>query len=169
MSVETVREHLSRFGKGDSVVLLDGSSATVELAARSIGVEAARIAKTVSVYDEHGTSAVLIVAAGDARLGNGQFKRRFGYKPRMLRADDVERLTGHAPGGVCPFANPEGVDVWLDESLRRFDEIWPAAGDACSAVRVTPAELEKLSGARGWVDITTGWRPDGFVGPGRAG
>jgi prolyl-tRNA editing enzyme YbaK/EbsC (Cys-tRNA(Pro) deacylase) len=78
----------------------------------------------------------------------------------MLRGEDVEPLTGHAPGGVCPFANPEGVEVWLDESLRRFDQVWPAAGDTRSAVCVTPAELEEFSCAKGWVDVTTGWRPE---------
>lgn len=158
--MDSVREHLARFGRADSVVVLNGSSATVELAALAIGVEGARIAKTISVYSRDGASAVLVVAAGDARLANGPFKRQFGYKPRMLRGEDVEPLTGHEPGGVCPFANPEGVEVWLDESLRRFDQVWPAAGDTRSAVCVTLAELEEFSCAKGWVDVTNGWRPE---------
>jgi prolyl-tRNA editing enzyme YbaK/EbsC (Cys-tRNA(Pro) deacylase) len=153
-----VRRDLARFGRDGSVVVLDASSATVELAAQAIGVDGARIAKTISVYDRDGTGAVLIVTAGDARLGGGPFKRQFGHKPRMLRTEDVEPLTGHAPGGVCPFANPDGTEIWLDESLRRFDVVWPAAGDSRSAIRLTPAELEEFSGAKGWVDVTTGWR-----------
>lgn len=161
MSVETVREHLSRYGRADSILILDASSATVGEAARAIGVDGARIAKTISVYTSDGDGALLVVAAGDARLANGLFKRRFGHKPRMLRLEDVQPLTGHAPGGVCPFANPAGVEVWLDESLRRFEAVWPAAGDGRSAIRTTPAELEELSRARGWVEVTTGWRDGG--------
>ncbi|HWE54128.1 MAG TPA: YbaK/EbsC family protein [Acidimicrobiales bacterium] len=161
MPVETVRLHLARYGRAESVVVLDGSSATVELAAQAIGVENARIAKTISVYDQDEGRAILVVVAGDARLAGGPFKRRFGHKPRMVRPEDVEQLTGHAPGGVCPFANPEGTEVWLDESLRRFDDVWPAAGDARSAIRLTLGELEQFSGAKGWVDVTNGWRLSG--------
>ncbi|HEX7660722.1 MAG TPA: YbaK/EbsC family protein [Pseudonocardiaceae bacterium] len=160
MSLADVRAHLARFGQDDSIVVFDTSSATVDLAAAALGVQPARIAKTLSLYSEDGTGAMLIVAAGDARLSNGAFKRRFGYKPRMLRAADVAPLTGHEIGGVCPFGNPEGVPVWLDESLRRFDRVWPAAGDTSSAVGLTPDELELISGARGWVDVTNGWHAD---------
>ena len=129
----------------------------MESAAQVLGVGMAFIAKTLSVYTQDSSVAMLIVVAGDARLANGPFKRRFGYKPRMLRAEDVDPLTGHEVGGVCPFGNPEGVEVWLDESLRRFDKVWPAAGDSNSAIGVTLAELEELSEANGWVDVTTGW------------
>jgi prolyl-tRNA editing enzyme YbaK/EbsC (Cys-tRNA(Pro) deacylase) len=157
MTLDAVRDHLAPFGLHDSIIGFAASSATVELAAEALGVEAARIAKTISVYTDDGSGAVLIVVAGDARLGGGPFKRFFGYKPRMLRADDVERLTGHAIGGVCPFGNPDGVDVWLDVSLQRFETVWPAAGDGSSAVELTPAALVEVSGAKGWVDVTTGW------------
>jgi prolyl-tRNA editing enzyme YbaK/EbsC (Cys-tRNA(Pro) deacylase) len=98
--------------------------------------------------------------AGDARLANAAFKQRFGHQPRMLRAPDVEPLTGHEIGGVCPFGNPPGVPVWLDESLRRFERIWPAAGGLNAAVGLSLAELERFSGASGWVDVTTGWQAD---------
>jgi len=158
MSLAAVRAHLAQFGRDDTVVVFESSSATVELAAAALQVEPARIAKTLSVYSADGASAILIVVAGDARLSSGDFKRQFGFKPRMLRAEDVEPLTGHAIGGVCPFGNPEGAAVWLDESLRRFELLWPAAGDPASAVGLTLAELEKFSGSRGWVDVANGWR-----------
>jgi prolyl-tRNA editing enzyme YbaK/EbsC (Cys-tRNA(Pro) deacylase) len=158
MSLASVQDHLARYGRADDIVIFETSSATVELAAQALGVENALIAKTISVYTEDGGGALLVVAAGDARLAGGPFKRRFGFKPRMLRAEDVESLTGHAVGGVCPFGNPEGVEVWLDESLRRFDTVWPAAGDTSSAVGVTLGELETYSGASGWVDVTNSWR-----------
>jgi prolyl-tRNA editing enzyme YbaK/EbsC (Cys-tRNA(Pro) deacylase) len=157
VSLASARESLARFGRDESIVVFEASSATVESAAQVLGVGMALIAKTLSVYTQDSSVAMLIVVAGDARLANGPFKRRFGYKPRMLRAEDVDPLTGHEVGGVCPFGNPEGVEVWLDESLRRFDKVWPAAGDSNSAIGVTLAELEELSEANGWVDVTTGW------------
>jgi prolyl-tRNA editing enzyme YbaK/EbsC (Cys-tRNA(Pro) deacylase) len=158
VSVARVREHLAQFGREDAIRILDSSSATVELAAAAIGVDGAQIGKTVAVYDAAGSGAMLIVVAGDAKLSNGNFKRRFGFKPRMLRAEDVEPLTGHEIGGVCPFGNPDGVPVWLDESLRRFEWVWPAAGGTSAAVGLRLEELERFSGASGWVYVTTGWR-----------
>lgn len=159
MSTRKVKEYLRRFGKEDAVMEFEQSSATVELAAREVGTEPARIAKTLAFYDpEDPTRAVLVVAAGDARLHNGSFKRAIGGKPRMLAAEDVEPLTGHPVGGVCPFANPAGTRVFLDESLRRFDVIYPAAGSAASAVPLTCTELEEASLALGWVEVTNGWR-----------
>ena len=117
------------------------SSATVALAAEKVGTDPERIAKTLAFYDpEDPGKAVLVVAAGDARLHNGSFKRAVGGKPRMVSADDLERLTGHPVGGVCPFANPPGTRVFLDESLRRFETVYPAAGTASSAVPMTLAE-----------------------------
>ena len=101
---------------------------------------------------------MLIVAAGDARLGGGPFKRRFGYKPHMIPGDRVEKLSGHAPGGVCPFANPAGATVYLEESLRRFDTVWPACGSSNSAIGLTLDDLEHLSAAAGWVDVCNHWR-----------
>lgn len=152
---------MRRFGKADAVMEFTESSATVALAAEKVGTEPARIAKTLAFYDpSEPTRAVLVVAAGDARLHNGSFKRQIGGKPRMLAADDVEALTGHPVGGVCPFANPDGTRVYLDESLRRFETVYPAAGTAASAVPMTLVELELASAAVGWVTVTSGWRPE---------
>lgn len=158
MGVSRVREYLRQFGRGDDIIEFDSSSATVELAAQEVGTEPARIAKTMAFYDDGGEQALLVVAAGDARVHSGTFKRTFGFKARMLAPEVVEQLTGHPVGGVCPFANPQGTRVYLDESLRRFTTVWPAAGTASSAIELTPAELEQLSGAQGWVEVTRGWQ-----------
>lgn len=163
--MDTVRAHLRAFGKEDAISEFTASSATVEEAAREVGTEPARIAKTLAFHDpDHPDRALLVVAAGDARLHNGSFKRAFGAKPRMLGAEDVERLTGYPVGGVCPFANPEGTRVYLDESLRRFDVVHPAGGTASSAVTLTIAELEECSGAAGWVEVTRGWGNEALLG-----
>lgn len=139
----------------------ESSSATVALAAERVGTEPARIAKTLAFYDPKDPArAILVVTAGDARLHNGSCKRAFGGKPRMLAAEDVERLTGHPVGGVCPFANPGEALVYLDESLRRFEVVYPAAGSDRSAVPMTMAELEAASRAQGWVEVTNNWRPE---------
>lgn len=161
MSVDAVRTYLQSRGWSGEILEFSESSATVELAAEKIGTEPARIAKTLGFYDpEDASRAVLIVAAGDAKVNSGQFKRRFGGKPRMLQSDDVASLSGHPIGGVCPFANPEGTRVFLDESLRRFESVYPAAGTPTSAVHIAISELEPLSAAEGWVDISTGWREE---------
>lgn len=158
MSLHDVRQHLRRFGHEDAILEFEESSATVTLAAEKVGTEPARIAKTLAFYDPgDATRAVLIVAAGDARLHNGSFKRQFGGKAKMVTADDLETLTGHPVGGVCPFANPPSARVFLDESLRRFDVVYPAAGTARSAVRVAVDDLGRLAGAEGWVAVTNGW------------
>lgn len=158
MSVETVRNHLEPFGKAAQIMEFTESSATVELAAEKVGTEPARIAKTLAFYDpDEPARAILIVAAGDSRMHNGSFKRLFGGKPRMLAAEDVERLTGFPIGGVCPFANPAGTRVFLDVSMKRFDVVYPSAGSASSAVPMTLEELERCSGALGWVEVTRGW------------
>ena len=158
MSLHSVREHLSRYGLADDVLEFEESSATVTLAAEKVGTEPARIAKTLAFYDpEDATRAVLIVAAGDARLHNGSFKRRFGGKAKMIPAEDLESLTGHPVGGVCPFANPAAARVYLDESLKRFESVYPAAGTDRSAVNVPVADLERVGEALGWVRVTNGW------------
>jgi len=158
VSVESVRSHLVPFGLGDAIREFDDSSATVELAAARLGTDPAHIAKTLAFYDPSGPQdasggAILIVAAGDAKVNSGAFKRAFGAKPRMLAADDLIPLTGHPMGGVCPFAVAPGAQVWLDESLRRFDVVYPAAGSHDSAVPIPVERLEEISGARGWVDV----------------
>ena len=161
MSIAAVREHLSAFEKAEAILELEESSATVELAAQAVGTDPERIAKTPAFYDpENAGRALLVVAAGDARLHSGSFKRAFGGKAKMLSPEDVKPLTGHEVGGVCPFANPPGTRVYLDSSLRRFDLVYPAAGTANSAVPMTLPELETTSGAQGWVDVTRGWQTD---------
>lgn len=160
MTVESVKEHLSAFGRADDVRELEVSSATVALAAEALGIEPALIAKTVSLYGAEPGTAILVVAAGDARIDNAAFKARFGMKARMLGADDVLPLTGHPIGGVCPFANPATATVYLDESLRRFEVVHPAAGSANSSIGLTLADLETISGAVGWVDVCGRWRDE---------
>ena len=155
MAIEKVKEYLKTFGRDGDVQEFDVSSATVELAAAALGVEPARIAKTISLYD--GESAMLILAAGDAKIDNHKFKEAFGFKPKMLAPEDVLRFTGHAIGGVCPFGIPEPLRVFLDRSLERFDVVYPAAGTDNSAVRLTPSELMGAADAAGWVDVCKGW------------
>ena len=152
MSIEKVRSYLEPYGVADRIREFEVSSATVALAAQALGCEPARIAKTLSFA--HGDGAILVVAAGDARIDNGKFKARFAMKAHMLAHDDVERLVGHAVGGVCPFGVKDGVPVYLDESLRRYDVIYPAAGNDHSGVRLTVEELYRASEAQGFVDVT---------------
>ena len=158
MSVENVKKYLSAYGLADRVIEFTVSSATVALAAQALGCEEAHIAKTLSFMQDG--KAVLIVMAGDARIDNPRYKLRFSQKAKMLTPDEAIEFTGHAVGGVCPFALPEGVTVYLDESLLRFETVYPAAGTSSSAVRLTPAELETASRSAGWVDVCKGWRPE---------
>ena len=151
MSIEKVRSYFQTLGIADRIMEFDVSSATVELAAQAVSVEGARIAKTLSFL--LGDGCILIVAAGDAKIDNKKYKAKFGAKAKMLAHDDVPEYIGHAVGGVCPFALNEGVDVFLDESLRRFDTVYPAAGNAASAVRLTPDELERCAAPCTWVDV----------------
>ena len=152
MNFDVIKAYLAESGYGDRVMQFDVSSATVELAAQAVGCEAARIAKTISFLTREG--ALLIVAAGDVKVDNGKFKARFAQKAKMIPFDMVEELTGFKPGGVCPFCAKDGVAVYLDESLKRFDVIYPAAGSSNSAVRLSVDELFNLSRALGWVDVT---------------
>lgn len=162
MGVKRVREHLVGRGWSGEILEFAESSATVELAAEKVGTVPGRIAKTLGYYDPLDPErAVLVVAAGDVRVQGGMFKRRFGGKPRMLRAEDVAGFTGYPIGGVCPFGNPESARVFLDESLGRFATVFPAAGTVTSAVEIDVADLARLSGAEAWVDVTTGWRGEG--------
>ena len=151
MAIEQVVDYLKTFGAEDKIRRFDVSAATVALAAQALGCEEARIAKTMSfLVQDH---AVLIVTAGDTKVNSAKFKARFGVKAKMLTADQLEALVGHAPGGVCPFAVKEGCEVFLDESLKRFDIVYPAAGNAASAVELTLPELERFSRSKGWVDV----------------
>ena len=140
----------------DRIREFDVSSATVELAAQALGCEPRCIAKTLSFHV--GGRAVLVVAAGDARVDNQKFKAQFGAKAKMLRPGEAEELIGHAAGGVCPFAIEDGVATYLDESLRRFDTVFPACGSSNSAIELTIAELERYSNYASWVDVCKNWQ-----------
>ena len=152
MSIERVKEYFKNMGIENKIMVFDVSSATVELAAKALNCEEARIAKTLSFHI--GERVVLIVAAGDTKIDNHKYKEQFGTKAKMLAFEEVEALTGHAVGGVCPFGVNEGVEVYLDESLKRFDTVFPACGSSNSAVELTTKELEEYSGALGWIDVT---------------
>ena len=158
MSIEKVRAYFAQFGMEKRILEFDVSSATVELAAQAVGVEGKQIAKTLSFL--LGDACILIVAAGDAHVYNKKYKERFGLKAKMLAQDDVPEYIGHAVGGVCPFAVKDGVKVYLDESLKRFETVFPAAGSASSAIELTIPELEKYSKFDGWVDVCKDWRTD---------
>ena len=151
MSIEMVRAYLKQFGAEERILEFDVSSATVELAAVAVGVEGARIAKSLSFKLEDRT--ILVVAAGDGKVDNGKYKAAFGGKAKMLTAQEAEERIGHAVGGVCPFGVKEGVEVYLDRSLERFPTVLPAAGSSNSCIELTLPELERFSGAKGWVDV----------------
>jgi len=153
MSIDRARAHLAKYGLDGKIREFEVSSATVALAAEAVGTEPRRIAKTLSFMQ--GDHPVLIVAAGDAKVENRKYKDKFATKARMIPYDEVESLIGHGVGGVCPFGINEGVTVYLDESLRRFDTVFPAAGTAASAVELTIPELELASGFREWIDVTS--------------
>lgn len=153
MSIEKVREYFSRIGIESRIREFDVSSATVPLAAKALGCEEARIAKTLSFMA--GENPIVIVMAGDARVDNKKYKAAFSTKAKMLSFDEAANLVGHAVGGVCPFAVNEGVKVFLDESLKRFETVFPACGSANSAIELTIPELEKYASQPvQWVDVT---------------
>lgn len=157
MSIESVKEYLAPFGLADRVMEFEASSATVAEAAADLGCEPAHIAKTMAFLVEG--HAVLVVMAGDGKVDNPRYKARFHTKAVMVPPDRLVELVGHPMGGVCPFAVRAGVQVYLDESLKRFDRIYPAAGTASSAVRLTVSELERSAqNFAGWVDVAKGWR-----------
>lgn len=152
MSIERVKEYFKNKGIENKILEFNVSSATVELAARALGCEGARIAKTLSFHV--GERIILIVAAGDTKIDNHKYKEQFGTKAKMLAFDEVEPLIGHGVGGVCPFGVNEGVETYLDESLKRFDTVFPACGSSNSAVELTIKELEEYSETLGWIDVT---------------
>ena len=160
VSIEQVKTYLAHFGREGDVIEFTTSSATVELAAKALGVEGARIAKSLAFVVENG--CVLVVAAGDARVDNQKFKARFGCKAKMTTPEQTVAFTGHAIGGVCPFALPKGAGtkVYLDESLKRFQTVYPACGSSNSAIEVTLAELEEYSCFEGYVDVCKAWREE---------
>ena len=151
MSIERVRAHFRERGIEDKILEFDVSSATVALAAQALGCEEQRIAKTLSFHV--GDRVALIVAAGDAKIDNPKYKAQFGTKAKMLNFEEAEPLIGHAVGGVCPFAVNEGVDVYLDVSLKRFSTVFPACGSSNSAIELTIPELESYSLSDNWIDV----------------
>ena len=155
MSIERVRAYLEPLGMADKILEFPVSSATVDLAAQALGCEGARIAKTLSVLV--GEEAILIVAAGDAQIDNAKYKAQFHQKAKMLTPQQVLELVGHPVGGVCPFAIREGVAVYLDESLKRFETVFPACGSGNSAIQLSIPQLEETSRAAGWVDVCKGY------------
>ena len=156
MSIEKVRSYFAEFGMVDQILEFPVSSATVELAAQALNCEPCRIAKTLSFAVQERT--VLIVTAGDAKVNNGKFKAQFGVKAKMLGREEAEEKIGHAVGGVCPFAVNPGVEVYLDESLKRFQTVFPACGSSNSAIELTIPELERCSKFTQWVDVCKEWQ-----------
>ena len=152
MSIENVKNYFQKLGISDRILEFDVSSATVELAAKALNTDGCRIAKTLSF--NLGGKPILIVCAGDAKIDNPKYKAHFGAKAKMLTPDEAITLIGHAVGGVCPFAVNDGVTVYLDESLKRFETVFPACGSSNSAIELTIPELEKYVGDFKWVDVT---------------
>ncbi len=155
MAIEQVREYFDKHNMTDRIREFEASSATVELAAAALGCEPKRIAKTLSFIV--GYEAILVVTAGDARIDNAKYRSQFGAKAKMLSPDKAVEMVGHAVGGVCPFGVCEGVSVYLDESLKRFETVFPACGSANSAIELSIDELEAHSHCTGWVDVCKGW------------
>ncbi len=155
MSIEIVREYLASFGRDKDIMEFDSSSATVELAAQAVGVEAARITKTLAFKE--GESCILIGVAGDAKVDNKKFKAEFGYKAKMLSPEETLALTGHAVGGVCSFGVPENVRSFVDISLKRFETVFPACGSSNSAIELTCDDIFTLTRSEKWVDVCKDW------------
>ena len=156
MSIETVRAYLAQYDLDSRIIEFAVSSATVALAAEALGCDGAHIAKSLTFHGQADT--ILLVAAGDARIDNAKFKAQFGLKAKMLTPEEVIAATGHAVGGVCPFALPDsGVEVWLDVSLRRFETVYPACGTSNSAIPLDCDTLFRAAQAKGWVDVCRGW------------
>ena len=151
MAVEKVKEYLRTYHMEERILEFDVSSATVELAAQAVGCEPERIAKTMSFLVNE--EVILIVTAGNVKIDNKKYKQYFHAKAKMIPFEEEEEYIGHAPGGVCPFAVKEGVRTYLDESLKRFETVYPAAGSTNSAVRLTPQELEQCIENVTWIDV----------------
>lgn len=155
MSIEKVRNYFKSFDMENRILEFNVSSATVELAANALGCKPERIAKSLSFLVKE--KAIIIVTAGDARIDNHKFKERFETKAKMLSPDEVVELIGHAVGGVCPFAINENVTVFLDQSLKRFETVFPACGSSNSAIELTISELERFSNFSSWIDVCKDW------------
>lgn len=158
MSFENVKKYFEEIEMDSKIIELKDSSATVEQAANALGCKPEHIAKTMSFKTKEGP--ILIVCAGDAKIDNKKYKSVFGQKAKMIPANEVEELIGHLPGGVCPFAIKENVKVYLGISLKRFEKVYPAAGNGHSAIELTIKELETISKADSWVDVCNNWQVD---------
>lgn len=155
MAIDKVKKHFEQYGMEDRILEFEVSSKTVELAAVAVGCEPARIAKSMSfLIDE---SPIIIVAAGDAKISNSDYKAEFHTKAKMIPFEQVGEIIGHEAGGVCPFAVNDGVEIYLDESLKRFETVFPAAGSGNSAIELTIDELEKYSGYTKWINVCKDW------------
>ena len=155
MSVDKVKTYFRKYEMEERVLEFEVSSATVELAAQAVGCEPAKIAKTLSFWVEE--QPILIVTAGDAKIDNKKYRGQFVKKAKMLSFDEVESVIGHGVGGVCPFAINDGIDVYLDESLKRFDVVYPACGSSNSAIGLSIPELEQYSSFKAWIDVCKDW------------
>jgi len=155
MAIDKVQEYFKKWGKDKDILEFVTSSATVELAAEAVGVEPARIAKTICF--KNGEGAMLIVTAGDTKTDNRKFKDEFGFKAKMLTPDETLEYTGHAVGGVCPFGLENDIPVFLDISIKRFVTVYPACGSSNSAIKLTCEELDKYSRSKKWIDVGKGW------------
>ena len=161
MSIDKVKEYFKPLHMEDHILEFDVSSATVELAAEALHCEGKRIAKTMSFLV--GEQPILIVTAGDTKIDNAKYKHFFGTKAKMIPGDEVEKIIGHGIGGVCPFAVNDNVKIYLDESLQRFETVFPAAGSPNSAIELTIPELEKYSNFLQWVDVCKGWQESNTI------
>lgn len=155
MAIELVKAYLKAYGKDQDVIELKESSATVELAAKALGIEGARIAKTLSFMG--GDGALVVVCAGDCKVDNRKYKETFGVKAKMLKPEEVETYTNHSVGGVCPFAIPKETKIYFDESMKRFDYVYPACGSSNSAIKLSLQELEEMVPFIKWVDVCKDW------------
>lgn len=160
MSIERVRAFFRTVGMEERIQEFDVSSATVLLAAEALGCEPAHIAKSMAFQGAQEDSCILIVTAGDGKIDNRKFKDTFSFKAKMLSHERTAELVGHAVGGVCPFAVNDGILIYLDVSLKRFERIYPACGSSNSAIGLTCAELEELTNNSGWVDVCKGWESE---------
>lgn len=152
MTLESAKKHLEKYNKSKDIKILDVSSATVELAALALNCEPERIAKTLSFLVNE--NPVLIVTAGDTKIDNSKYKSQFGTKAKMIPSETLIDIVGHEPGGVCPFGIKENVKVYLDNSLKRFETVFPACGSANSAIELTIPEIEELSNYLEWIDVS---------------
>lgn len=153
MSFESAQSYLKKFGKEKNIIELSVTTATVDTAAAALGVTGNEIAKSVTLYGKNG-DVILIVAAGHQKIDSKKFKAQFGFKGNMISYDDVENLTGHPPGGVCPFGVKDNVKIFLDNSLKNFEVVYPACGSLNTSVKLTISELEEITPHLGWVDVT---------------